>query len=338
MQTMNPNIPIHVSVIMPVRNEAQWIERSLRAVLEQDYPVTLMEIILVDGCSDDGTLALVHELPNAVSVCILTNPRRIQATGLNEALKYAIGDVIVRVDGHTLIATDYVRRCVETLRETQADCVGGSLNPVGISLTGRAVAAVSKSFFFVPAHFRVGRTASYTDTVYMGAWPRRVFDVIGGFDEALVVNEDYEFNYRLRQAGGKIYYTPDIQSHYFGPQTLVALARQYARYGYWKSATLAKHPLSLRIRHLAAPTFVAFILLGALLAAANPISARWWLTGLFSYLLLTSTATLRYGFRAPFLVALRIPLIFFIVHFAWGVGLWAGIFRLLARVRGRNLP
>jgi len=239
-----PEYPF-ISIIMPIRNEENFIARSLGAVLAQDYPKEKMEIIIADGISNDATLDIIEKLSQGEQIRIVSNPRHIQSAGLNAAIKLAQGEFIIRIDGHTIIAPDYVRQCVEILQMTQAQNVGGPMNPVGDTSMGKAIAAAGKSFFAVPSAFHISQQAQYTDTVYLGAWPREVFDRIGGFCENCGVNEDYELNVRIRQSGGKIYFSPDIRSLYFGRQTLQALMRQYHRYGRSKVMTLRKHPQSL---------------------------------------------------------------------------------------------
>src|SRR5690606_9670824 len=125
-----------VTVIMPIRNEVRFIEQSLGAVLAQDYPIERLEILVADGMSDDGTLDIIHALPGAERVRIIPNPGRKQAEGLNIAIPGARGEYIIRVDGHTVIASDYVRECVRAFRETGAANVGGTMDPVGITPTG----------------------------------------------------------------------------------------------------------------------------------------------------------------------------------------------------------
>src|SRR5829696_4315003 len=109
---MNPNhaqVERHpfVSVVMPVRNEAVIITRSISAVLHQTYPASCYEIIVADGMSTDGTIDLIERLPEADRIRIIANERRIQASGMNRGIELAQGEVIVRVDGHTVIGADY---------------------------------------------------------------------------------------------------------------------------------------------------------------------------------------------------------------------------------------
>lgn len=314
-----------VSVIMPVRNEARFIALSLSGVLHQDYPADRMEILVADGQSDDDTLEIIQSLPGAERVRIVPNPRRVQAAGLNEALRVARGEIIVRVDGHTLIAPDYVRQCVDALAATGAQNVGGAMVPVGVSETGKAIAAATRSAFAVPTPFHTGRTGRFTDTVYLGAWPRAVFERLGGFDEPMTPNEDYELNHRIRAGGGRIYLAPAIRSQYYGRQSLAALARQYYHYGLGKTRTLRKAPASLRPRQLVAPLFVLALAAGPLLMlAAHTLGLALWLAVLGSYLAANLAVSAGIARRSGGWMLWRLPLVFATIHVLWGLGFWAG--------------
>src|SRR5260370_23963238 len=169
-----------VSIILAVRNEERFIARTLDAVLRQEYPLEALEIIVADGASDDGTVDAIRALDVAGRIRIIPNPRRIQAAGLNLAMQQARGDIIVRVDGHTVIASDYVRQCVALLDQTGAWNVGGRMHPIGLMPMGRAIAAAGTTPFPGPSPFHVSSTAPYTDTVYIGARPRPVLLATGG--------------------------------------------------------------------------------------------------------------------------------------------------------------
>lgn len=330
-----------VTVIMPVRNEARYIALSLGAALHQDYPAERFEILVADGASDDSTRDIIAALPGADRVQVIANPERNQAAGMNAALRVARGAIIVRVDGHAVIAPDYVRMCVAELAATGAHNVGGSMYPVGVTDEGKAIAAACRSPFAVPGAFHTSATGQFTDTVYLGAWPRQVLDQVGGFDARMVPNEDYELNYRIRQAGGRIYLSPQIRSHYFGRQTLGALARQYLRYGHGKIATLRKSPASLRPRQLVAPVFVAALALGAPLALASlPLRLPWlgaaWLALVLAYAALALGFAAGAARRARWALFWRIALAFAAMHVAWGAGFWAGLLRASAPMSTDN--
>lgn len=327
-----------VSVVMPVRNEALTIARSVGAILRQNYPSSRIEIIVADGLSDDGTVELITQFPGSERIKIILNHKRIQSAGMNRAIEVARGEIIIRVDGHTIIGADYVCHCVEMLINTDAVNVGGSIHPASHSALGQAIAAASKSLFAIPSTFRIGTKSQYVDTVYMGAWWRSTFDRVGKFDEEFAVNEDYELNYRIRAAGERILYLPDLCSEYYGPDTLQGLARQHFRYGRSKPKTIDKHPASARFRHFAAPALVAFTILGGLLALRFREVAFIWVGGLSIYLL----GVIGFAFQAAGRKSCgslgALLSVFPVIHIAWGCGFWYGMVQLLiAHVRNIRL-
>ncbi len=320
-----------VTVIMPVLNEAGFIRRSLGAVLQQDYPPERLEILVVDGGSTDGTPALVQELfQNRPLARLLHNPQQIQAAALNLGILAASGEILVRVDGHTMIAPNYVSECVRLLTQDAADNVGGLMRPQGTTYVGQAVAlATSSPFGAGDAKFHYAAQAQYVDTVYLGAFWRKTFDRIGLYDPAVHINEDYELNYRLRQAGGRILLSPTIQSTYVPRASLPALWRQYFIYGRQKVRTLRKHPESLRWRQAVPPLFV--------LTFFGSLGLSLVFTPLHRLFSLVSWLYLLANFVASTIVARRggwryfpiLPLTFATIHFAWGTGFWAGLFQVL---------
>ncbi len=315
-----------ISVIMPVRNEAAHIRASLGAVLAQDYPAEFVEVLIADGMSTDDTLDQIQQLSGAERVRIFANPRLWQAPGLNMLIREARGDIIARVDGHTVIAPDYLRRCVEALQTSGADEVGGAISPVGLTSLAATIALACRSAFAVPGAFHVGKQAQFVDTVYLGAWPREVLIALSGFQERLRANEDYELNIRLRQRGGTIYYSPTIRSTYFGRQSVSSLAEQYLLYGRAKTSVLRQHPTSLRLRQVIAPAFVAALILGGIGAMLNAVLAWMWLVMVSAYLCLCLAFTLLSAQKGGRAMLWLMPCIFFIIHLSWGFGFWIGWF------------
>ena len=265
-----------VTVIMPVRNEARSIGVSLGAVLGQDYPSERLEVLVADGRSTDGTRDIVQSLQRThPKVVLLDNAGGIVPTGFNIALRQARGDVIVRVDGHTEIAPDYVSQCVAELARTGASNVGGRMAARGASPFGRAVAAATSSRFGVGgARFHYSDREEWVDTVYLGAWPRSVFDELGPFDEEMVRDQDDEFNYRLRESGGRILLSPRIRSSYEVRGSLKSLWRQYFQYGYWKVRVMQKHPGQMRLRQFVPPACVFALPVSVAAALFGPWG--WW--------------------------------------------------------------
>ncbi len=320
-----------VSIILPLRNESAFIGRGLCAILKQDYPGG-MEVLIADGMSTDNTRELITSfagLPS--SVRILDNPGKIVPTGINIALRQAKGEIIIRVDGHTMIAPNYVRQCVNALQRTNADNVGGKMNAIGNTAFGKAVASATSTPFGVGGgRFHYSDKEEWVDTVYMGAWPRRVFEKIGLFDEELVRDQDDEFNYRLRAAGGKIRLCPAIKSEYTVRSSPGALWRQYFQYGYWKVRVLQKHPRQMSLRQFVPPVFVLALFLPALLAFSPtlfPLSV----VIPFVYVMTNVGASLltasKYGWSSLFLL----PVIFAILHLSYGIGFLVGLVKFRNR-------
>lgn len=327
-----------VTVVMPVRNEAAFLEKSLGSVLRQDYPRARLEVLVADGMSDDGTrerlAALQAAHPNLV---VLDNPGRIVATGLNSAIRRARGEYVIRVDGHTEIAPDYVGRCVEALDRSGADNVGGKMTAEGAGRFAEAVAIATSSPFGVGgARFHYSDREEWVDTVYLGAWRRDVFDRIGYFDEELVRDQDDEFNYRLRAAGGRVLLSPAIKSLYTVRGTPAKLWKQYFQYGYWKVRVLQKHPRQMQPRQFVPPLFVAGLLGSGLAAAFHPMGRLALLLGAGCYAAANVAATLLAA-RGKRRLASRVSLAFATLHLSYGAGFLVGLVRFAGRWRNRGV-
>lgn len=322
---MSENLP-SVSIVMPVYNEADFIRESLGAALAQDYPHNKLEVLIADGMSTDDTVTIIAQMADD-RVRVVPNPARRKSEGLNTIIPQATGDFVVRLDGHTIIAPDYVRQCVRAWQATGADNVGGAMNPVGITPMGKAIAAAGKSPFAVPTPFHVSDEPQFTDTVYMGAWPRTVFERVGYFNTDLPINQDYEFNYRIRQSGGKIYLDPAIKSQYFSRQTWRELWRQYHRYGRGKVQMLKQHPAALRPRQVVAPLFVAGLVIGLPLSGLIPPLVLVYVLAIVAYISLSVIFGRRVLANSTECVALwRVLLVFATMHIAWGSGFWRELF------------
>jgi GT2 family glycosyltransferase len=324
------------TVVIPVRNEASSIADCLRAVQAQDYPAGRLEVFVVDGGSLDGSREIVERTVGGDDRFLrLENPGGLVPAALNLGLRAAHGEVFLLIDAHTIVAPDYVRRCVERLRASGAENVGGPMSPQGASPLGDGIAAAMHCRFGVgPARFRYAREVEEVDTVYLGAFPRALFDRIGEFSTAMVRNQDYEMNYRIRRAGGRILVDPAIRSTYLVRPDLPSLWRQFGSYGYWKAQMLRRHPRSLRPRQLAAPAFVAALVAAALATLAGflwpqlPAACRWAfpvVAGLYvaTSLGVAAAVAVRRGLRT----AVRLPAVFATMHLAWGGGFWLGALR-----------
>jgi len=327
--------PVFASIVMPVRNEAAFIGHSLAAVLDQDYPRDLMEVIVADGRSEDATRDVVRQMmQHHANLKLIDNPSRIVPTGLNRAIREAKGDVIIRVDGHTLVARDYVSECVAALRRTGADNVGGPMRAGGEGRFGRAVAAATSSPFGVGgARFHYSEKEEWVDTVYMGAWPRKVFDRTGLFDEEMVRDQDDELNYRLLDRGGRILLSPRIRSSYTVRGNARSLWRQYFQYGFWKVRVVQKHPRQLRLRHLVPPSFAAALVGSAIAAGLVPRAVLFWGSVPASYAATNLLASIVSARRAGWSLLARLAMVYAILHLSYGFGFLAGVARFGGRWR-----
>jgi succinoglycan biosynthesis protein ExoA len=318
--------PPMVTVVMPVRNEAAFIRRSLGAVMAQDYPRDRLEIVVVDGASEDDTAAIVRSMGGGhPGLRLLDNPRRIQAAALNVGIRAARGDIVVRVDGHSFVAPDYVSCCVELLGAGRAENVGGRMRPEAEGWTARGIAlATSSPFGLGNSKFHFSESESFVDTVYLGAYRRRTLEELGLYDESVDVNEDYELNYRLRRAGGRILLSPRIRSTYHPRTSLRELARQYLRYGRWKAHVLRKHPGSLVWRQAVAPALVAALAASGLAALVWPSAAVLFAAIASVYLVAAAGAAL-VAARGEWRLTPAVLAAFAAVHLAWGLGVWWGL-------------
>jgi len=316
-----------VSVIMPVRNEAKWINGCLDGILAQDYPADRLEVLIADGMSTDGTRDLLTARAKQDSrIRLIDDPVQVASTGLNAAIHAARGEIIIRMDAHTDYAWDYVRQCVTMLNATQADNVGGPARTRADTYLERAIAAAYHSLFSVGgARFHDVDFEGYVDTVTYGCWRRTTLERIGPFDTELVRNQDDEHNLRLRRAGGKIWQSRSIRSWYRPRGSLVALFRQYMQYGYWKVRVIQKHRLPASFRHVVPGIFLVTILLLACVAPFSVLAA-WVLACLGGlYLLALLVASVVTGFRAGIELLPVLPAVFACYHFGYGYGFLRGI-------------
>jgi succinoglycan biosynthesis protein ExoA len=333
----SPSLPL-VSVLMPVRNEGTFLLRSLGSVLAQDYPHAKMEVLVADGMSEDGTRAEVARLAAASDVPVrwLENPGRIVATGLNRALRTARGEILVRVDGHCEIASDYVRRCVSHLRSGEGDGVGGPLETIGQTPLARAIAVAMSSRFGVggSAFRTVADRTMFVDTVAFPAYTRAVVDRAGDFDEELVRNQDDEYNFRLREMGFRILLAADVHARYYSRTSWRSLARQYFQYGYWKVRVMQKHPRQMSPRQFAPPVFVT-ALAAATVAGAAGLSWRWLLGIGALYGAGSAAAAVSGARRGGWWMLPILPAAFATLHLAYGSGFLAGLAKFWNRWPGR---
>jgi succinoglycan biosynthesis protein ExoA len=320
-----------VSVIVPARDEEESIDATLTALRRQDHPA--LQIIVVDGGSTDGTVAVVERhMAEDPRIELLPNPRQIIPAALNIALAAARGRWVVRMDAHSTVGSEYVGAAVARLREGRWGGVGGRKDGVGATPAGRAIAAALGSRFGVGGSlYHYGTTEQEVDHIPFGAYPTELLRRLGGWDERLVANEDFEFDYRLRRSGEVLLFDPALRISWKSRQTVRSLYQQYRRYGAGKVDVARLHPTSMRARHLVPPVLVPYLATAAVVATRRPRLACALLAPYAAGLTAASIGTAR-TLEDPAARA-YVPGAFLAMHVGWGVGVWARGLQLLRESR-----
>ncbi len=319
-----------VSIIIPCRNEASYIEGCLQSVLAQDAlpDGNSFEVIIADGMSDDDTREIVRQFGERDSrVRMIDNPKHIVPTGLNLAIRAAQGDVIVRMDAHTEYAPDYVRRCVQVLEKTGAANVGGPARTKASSYVQKANSLAYHSKFSVGgARFHDVTYEGYVDTVTYGCWLKETLEKIGLFDEELVRNQDDELNLRIVRQGGRVWQSPSIRSWYYPRDSIGKIFRQYFQYGYWKVRVIGKHRIPASWRHLVPVTFLIGLVVTGLLGLFHETFLQLFVAMIVCYGTVSAAAS-AIACRSPenWRFFPIMPFIFGAYHLGYGAGFLAGI-------------
>ena len=317
-----------VSIVIPCYNEQSTIRPLLEALREQTFPRSKMEVIISDGMSTDNTRAEIAAFKKQyrdLNVRVVENTRRSIPSAVNRAMEVSRGEIIVRLDAHSKPYPDYVENCVKALEAKRGDNVGGvwEIRAGAKTWIAESIAvAASHPLGVGDALYRHARQAAEVDTVPFGSFKRALIEKVGAFDESLLTNEDYEFNARVRKAGGRIWLDPSIRSIYFARSTLLELARQYWRYGFWKWRMLRKYPTTLRWRQALPPLFVLSLFGVLLLSILFPI-AKYFLLGeilLYFFICLLAGIQARVRLKKP-LLSVGLPLAIPVMHLSWGSGL-----------------
>ena len=316
-----------VSVIVPCYNEENTIQLLLKAILEQEFPLADMEVVIADALSQDKTRAKILEFSEAhpqLVVKIVDNPQRTIPAAVNAAADAAQGEYLVRLDAHSMPYPGYISTCIQDLEEKKGENVGGvwNIKPGDDTWIAKAIAAAAAHPLGVgDARYRYSNQTGEVDTVPFGSFRRDLFFSVGKFDETLLSNEDYEFNARIRQNGGKIWFDPSIRCVYFARKNLKELGKQYWRYGYWKLQMLKRYPKTIRWRQALPPLFVLMNILGILFSLFNKQIAYSYLSLLGIYLLILLSAGIYSAIKKkePAFI-LGLPAAISTMHLAWGMG------------------
>lgn len=316
-----------VSIVIPCLNEKNYILRCLQSIAAQSYPAELISTYVCDGMSDDGTRELIRDFSKAhPQFTLLDNIRKTTPFALNLGIRASAAEIVIILGAHSELDPGFVGKSVESFEiDPAVMCTGGVLENVYENETSRMIgAAMSSSFGVGNAHFRTGNKSGFVDTVAFGAYKREIFDKVGLFDEELIRNQDDEFNFRITNAGYKIYLNHEIRCRYFVRASFRKLYRQYYQYGYWKVFVNKKHKTITTVRQLIPMCFVLYLILLVLsVFTCKPVFLAMSTFGvLYLLLALVFAARSASSFGAIFGIAFT----FFILHFSYGLGYLKGIF------------
>ncbi|MFD3521375.1 glycosyltransferase family 2 protein [Streptomyces sp. NPDC058653] len=318
-----PAQPPAVSVIMPVLNEERHLRNSVRHILDQEYEGE-MEVVIALGPSTDRTDEIAAELVRETAdsprarVFTVPNPTGRTPAALNAAIKASKHPVVVRVDGHGMLSPNYIATAVRLLEETGAQNVGGIMHAEGENDWEHAVAAAMTSKIGVGnAAFHTGGEAGPAETVYLGVFRRAALEQQGGYNEEFIRAQDWELNFRIREAGGQIWFSPELRVQYRPRPSVRALAKQYKDYGRWRHVVARFHSGSINLRYLAPPAAVCANALGIVVGLAF---TPWALIVPGGYLAAIVAGSIPAGRGLPLKARLRIPLALATMHMSWGVG------------------
>lgn len=319
-----------VSITIPCRNEAQFINRCLQSIVDSDFDKKMLSVFVCDGLSSDNTQEIIKEFTRKYPfIHLIENARQTTPFALNLGLKANNADIKIILGAHAEIYPDFINKCIEAFNfDEKIGCVGGIIQNVYENETAEVIGkAMSSGFGVGNAHFRTGQMDGYVDTVAFGAYKKVVFEKIGYFDEELIRNQDDEFNFRLLKNGFKIYLYRQIRSKYYVRASFKKLYKQYKQYGYWKVYVNKKHQTITTLRQIVPALFVLYLMGGALLSVLHPIIMLLYLSVLTLYFLAGFYSAAK---QAPSLSKILGMLsCFFILHFSYGLGYLKGIIDFL---------
>lgn len=327
---MKHRTSLSVSVILPCRNESRAISSCLQSIVENEYPKDSLELLVVDGRSDDGTREIVDEFRKTFPwIRLLDNDRGITPAALNIGIRSSTSQIVMRMDAHTTYPPDYISKLVEWIERSKADNVGGICitQPANPSSKAQAIAiGLSHPWGVGNSHFRIGVSApKWVDTVPFGCYRREVFDKIGLFDERLIRNQDDELNHRLIRSGGRILLVPEIVSYYTTRESLLKVWIMYYQYGYFKPLAVRTIGAVMTIRQLVPSAFVMSFVLTATLAPWSNLMAVLFGSILISYgiinLCVGVSVAAKKGWRCGFWATVIFP----VLHISYGLGYLKGV-------------
>ena len=316
-----------ISVVIPCRNEVKNIAECVEAIFASELDQSdEIEVLVVDGMSNDGTLEVLESLQQRfASLKIIPNPQQVTPVAFNLGIKAASGEYLQIIGARQIISANYLREAKRSLTENpEIGCVGGAVTNVYQTPESEIIGlAMSSSFGVGGGNFRVMKQSEFTDTVGTPMYPMAIFNEVGYFNEALLRNQDDEFNYRVTKSGKKILLNADIQIKYYVRAKVSNLFKQYYQYGYWKVFVNKMHGAITNMRQLVPAVFVFGLLLGFILSWLHPVLAWMYASALLLYILLAIYAG--FSVAGAGIQAMRVALIFPVLHFSYGWGYLRGL-------------
>lgn len=328
----------YVSVIVPCRNEEEFIGQCLNSLIANDYPKEKLEILVLDGISEDKTREVIKKYIDQHSfIKLINNPQKFLPNALNIGIKKAKGKIIIRADAHSVYDKEYISKSVRYLKKYKADNVGGiwKMIPRNDNLIGKVITFVlSSPFSSGVSYYRsnLPKKVKLTNTVPFGCFKKETFEKIGPFDERIEISEDIDFNLRLRKIGGKILLAPDIVSHYYVRTSLRGFLKHTLRNGIWVTYPLIYGKVLFTWRHLIPLLFVVSLICLAVFAIFSPIFLWLFLLVIGLYLFLNLYYSLEIALREKsFKYLILLPIIFTAFHVIYGLGSVWGLILILKR-------
>ncbi len=327
-----------VSIIIPCRNEKRFIGKCLDSIIANDYPKDKLEVLIVDGMSNDGTREVLKGyLEEHTFIKILDNPKKVTPVAMNIGITKAKGDFVIMINSHAIIDRNFLKNSIECIQKTNADAVGGQLNTIneGEGIIARAIPISADSIFGAGGRrYRSKKEEGFvSDTLPYCLYPKEVFTKIGLIDEELIRDQDEEFNYRLIKSGGKIFYSPSIKSLLHLRPNLSKLWHQHLQYGYFKVRVTQKVGTILTWQQLIPCIFVTSMLITGILSLFLKPVVWLLLAVLFSYII----ANLGFSFFMAIKNGLKhfvvLPLVFAVLHVSYGLGYLMGIWDFIVLKR-----
>ncbi len=323
---INLDKEIIVTVIVPIFNEEKYIEKCIHSILRQDYSIERLEVLFVDGMSNDKTKGLVNHYTDKYpkTIRLIENPHKTVPYAMNIGIRNSNGKYIIRLDAHSEYSNDYISKCISTLEKTDSDNVGGLVLTKGQGTIGEVFARVLSSKFGVGnSGFRTNAVSGYVDTVPFGAFKRETFQKYGMYDERLTRNQDYELNYRIRKNGGKVYLNSSIILTYFCRNNIKDILKQSYDNGRWNVITSRLCPGSMSIRHFVPLLFLLSLIIMPIFIALAPFSRWLFVFEMILYLLLDLIFSIKMALKIRHIPILLV--MFPIFHISYGLGSLIGL-------------